>query len=80
MKSMKLHQFTQAGNHAQLFPVKQRLTILHLPQQRQMLYLLTCSICFNEVFTAKPKWYHLDVNIKHGDVLRVALKEIKCVI
>lgn len=80
MKSVELRQFTQAENHAQLFPVKQRHAILRLPQQRQMLYLLTCSICFNEVFTAKRKWYHLDVNIKHGDVLRVALKEIKCVI
>lgn len=80
MKSMELHQFTQAENRAQLFPDKQRHAIPHLPPQRQMLYLLTCSICFNEVFTGKCKWYHLDVNIKHGDVLRVALKEIKCVI
>lgn len=77
---MELHQFTQAENRAQLFPDKQRHAIPHLPPPRQMLYLLTCSICFNEVFTAKRKWYHLDVNIKHGDVLRVALKEIKCVI
>lgn len=80
MRSTELHQFTQAENRAKLFPDKQRHTIPHLPPQRQMLYLLTCSICFNEVFKAKRKWYHLDVNIKHGDVLRVALKEIKCVI
>lgn len=80
MKSMEVHQFTQAENHAQLFSNKQRRAIPNLPPQRQMLYLLTCSICFNEVFTAKRKRYHLDVNIKHGDVLRIALKEIKCVI
>lgn len=61
-------------------PDKQRRAIPHLPPQRQILSLLTCSICFNEVFTAKHKWYHLDVNIKHGDILKVALKEIKCVI
>lgn len=77
MKSMELHQFTRAENPAQRFPDKQRHAVPHLPPQRQMLCLLTCSICFNEVFTAKRKWYHLDVNIKHGDVLRVALKEIK---